>query len=161
MSSIISCRSVSTRSRPKAAEWYFPFSIDAVAVSTRSRPKAADFRAVPKFKNPFSFNSQPPEGGWSASSSTASSNTTLDSTRSRPKAAGFCLNCVIYCFKSFNSQPPEGGWLCIACRQITSLRFQLAAARRRLVRQLLLGHRAGMFQLAAARRRLVHPKSSW
>ena len=36
-------QSVSTHSRPKAAGWHFPFSIDAVAVSTHSRPKAAGF----------------------------------------------------------------------------------------------------------------------
>ena len=55
-------------------------------VSTHSRPKAAGQTTSPACLRCSSFNSQPPEGGWT-----------------------ICL--VLEApFKCFNSQPPEGGW---------------------------------------------------
>ena len=85
----------------------------------------------PKHENVFSFNSQPPEGGWTGAGIRISSG------------------------RSFNSQPPEGGWL-PACRQvICSKKFQLTAARRRLAVLVGLCRCAQpLFQLTAARRRL-------
>ncbi len=61
--------------------------------------------------NPFiseSFNSQPPEGGWSQTGKTRVSKTV--STHSRPKAAGYLIQDVHIASDRFNSQPPEGGW---------------------------------------------------
>ena len=55
------------------------------------------------------FNSQPPEGGW--------------------KNAYVTTGRTI----RFNSQPPEGGWKRRAKAIATLLKFQLTAARRRLV----------------------------
>ena len=56
-------------------------------VSTHSRPKAAGQTTSPACLRCSSFNSQPPEGGWT-----------------------ICL--VLEApFKCFNSQPPEGGWI--------------------------------------------------
>ena len=77
-----------------------------------------------------SFNTQPPEGGWSRRSSTRQpesvsthsrpkaagifnkkiSMKSIVSTHSRPKAAGrvcFSYGRLTHCF---NTQPPEGGW---------------------------------------------------
>ena len=55
-------------------------------VSTRSRPKAAGFAAGLRQCLLHGFNTQPPEGGWTAS--------------------------LFYqpLLKGFNTQPPEGGW---------------------------------------------------
>ena len=58
---------------------------------------------------PKCFNSQPPEGGW--------------------KNAYVTTGRTI----RFNSQPPEGGWKRSAKAIATLLKFQLTAARRRLV----------------------------
>ena len=55
------------------------------------------------------FNSQPPEGGWTSTTKAA--------------AAAAC----------FNSQPPEGGWRSKPRPAHLSAKFQLTAARRRLV----------------------------
>ena len=55
-------------------------------VSTHSRPKAAGICIIEPIRPDLSFNTQPPEGGWSR-----------HSTR---QPASSC----------FNTQPPEGGW---------------------------------------------------
>ena len=60
------------------------------------------------FKNPSSFNTQPPEGGWLIMIG--------QSTISR----------------CFNTQPPEGGWVQASCKQPYLAQFQHTAARRRL-----------------------------
>ena len=125
---------VSTRSRPKAAGSPQNLMYDGYVVSTRSRPKAAGFRA---YQDPIKevvstrsrpkaagkaqkhacgrwagFNTQPPEGGWPK----------------RFKSSRFR--------SSFNTQPPEGGWVAAAVRICLPLRFQHAAARRRLAKPL-------------------------
>ena len=100
-------RSVSTRSRPKAAGRKQQIKKGKCYVSTRSRPKAA---GPPRFKAGckgwfqhaaarrrlasmaiatgirYSFNTQPPEGGWGRS---------------------WFVSVRLLCF---NTQPPEGGW---------------------------------------------------
>ena len=55
----------------------------------------------------------------------------------------------------FNSQPREGGWSGQWRCKPSLVGFQLAAARRRLGRDLIGLNAAHLFQLAAARRRLV------
>ena len=78
---------VSTHSRPKAAgRGSLPVS-QGSAVSTHSRPKAAGLTRATRCRACRSFNTQPPEGGWS--------------------------NMLIshLFFRRFNTQPPEGGWL--------------------------------------------------
>ena len=55
------------------------------------------------------------------------------STHSRPKAAGAAVINTEMIHESFNSQPPEGGWKRSAKAIATLLKFQLTAARRRLV----------------------------
>ena len=78
----------------------------------------------------FSFNTQPPEGGWLLLAGSLELGEV--STHSRPKAAGFCWQVrwswakfqhtaarrrlesgktVIKTLHSFNTQPPEGGWV--------------------------------------------------
>ena len=59
-----SVTSVSTHSRPKAADIALLRWCRLLLVSTHSRPKAAAW-ATPKAQIPSCFNTQPPEGGWS------------------------------------------------------------------------------------------------
>ena len=56
--------SVSTHSRPKAAGFGAFWVQNHQAVSTHSRPKAAGRTTMGGIYCPFSFNTQPPEGGW-------------------------------------------------------------------------------------------------
>ena len=79
----------------------------------------------------FSFNSQPPEGGWMQF-------TPVRSTTGR-----------------FNSQPPEGGWENMVQGDVFPSVFQLTAARRRLVGDTADNIKGILFQLTAARRRLA------
>ena len=55
------------------------------------------------------------------------------STHSRPKAAGFFPFGILERLAGFNSQPPEGGWLGHRKMDVDGWKFQLTAARRRLV----------------------------
>ena len=57
-------RAVSTHSRPKAAGVQMVRFTPETAVSTHSRPKAAGFPQLPIHRDGYSFNTQPPEGGW-------------------------------------------------------------------------------------------------
>ena len=100
---------VSTHSRPKAAGGYRRQAARRGQVSTHSRPKAAGF-----------YN--PTRG-----------TTPMVSTHSRPKAAGnesgiFIANQKV----STHSRPKAAGWVRLSCLDWWS-RFQLTAARRRLV----------------------------
>ena len=102
-------------------------------VSTHSRPKAAGYEYFHLGRILFSFNTQPPEGGWSAfldpfDSPDVSTHSrpkaaglaceavlclsSAVSTHSRPKAAGKYGSSVIMSRHGFNTQPPEGGWRC-------------------------------------------------
>ena len=144
---------VSTHSRPKAAGFGGVFHKRAFPVSTHSRPKAAGVCAYRNYGRVDSFNTQPPEGGWVATSATVVisgrfqhtaarrrlvSNrelqgvTGLVSTHSRPKAAGYERDRINGEFASFNTQPPEGGWMSKNRTSITERLFQHTAARRRL-----------------------------
>ena len=105
----------------------------ALGVSTHSRLKAAGSTSFIGLCDFISFNTQPPEGGWSPKnlmydgyavsthSRLKAAGTMLDehikqmtvSTHSRLKAAGI-LRTLPPCNKSsFNTQPPEGGWTLI------------------------------------------------
>ena len=55
---------VSTHSRPKAAGQIFLQFVIIGNVSTHSRPKAAGRYWMANSSDCFSFNTQPPEGGW-------------------------------------------------------------------------------------------------
>ena len=77
---------VSTHSRLKAAGIEKAKSDQVISVSTHSRLKAAGRRYCDSCFFWFSFNTQPPEGGWV--------------TQFRTCTFG----------SSFNTQPPEGGW---------------------------------------------------
>ena len=57
---------VSTHSRPKAAGTTASEMTRQWIVSTHSRPKAAGTAKVGDVTWGFSFNTQPPEGGWKA-----------------------------------------------------------------------------------------------
>ena len=100
-------------------------------VSTRSRPKAAGNHLYDSRHLFYCFNTQPPEGSWSASEIAQTT------------------------FGSFNTQPPEGSWTLPNSPSCKHSAFQHAAARRQLG---LRGEDLALlieFQHAAARRQLV------
>ena len=104
--------------------------IDPQLVSTHSRLKAAGRNKQTEVRRHYSFNTQPPEGGWLlthyAFHLLICFNTQppeggwadeirrichyLVSTHSRLKAAGFCPCLPALRQRCFNTQPPEGGW---------------------------------------------------
>ena len=100
---------VSTHSRPKAAGSSDALLRSIDLVSTHSRPKAAGRVGDCNHAREHGFNSQPPEGGWRQPAAQSERNT------------------------RFNSQPPEGGWKVVVPLRAILNRFQLTAARRRLV----------------------------
>ncbi len=59
-------KDVSTHSRPKAAGATVTKVRIMLIVSTHSRPKAAGSRAYGLVTQGASFNTQPPEGGWTS-----------------------------------------------------------------------------------------------
>ena len=98
----------STHSRLKAAGQSFRFQNQGSDVSTHSRLKAAGYRFRIELVLSCSFNTQPPEGGW-----TIFTHHPLDgrvSTHSRLKAAGVSRRLEEDYGMGFNTQPPEGGW---------------------------------------------------
>ena len=56
--------------------------------------------------------------------------------------------------QGFNTQPPEGGWPLLPSAKVVFMKFQHAAARRRLVIAGFWIFKIWRFQHAAARRRL-------
>ena len=91
-------------------------SVSPNRVSTHSRLKAAGH---PHARHPpmtYSFNTQPPEGGWGG--------------RFVGRVGGICFNTQppeggwgkmtheITENQSFNTQPPEGGWLVVNCQTV-------------------------------------------
>ena len=55
-----------------------------------------------------SFNTQPPEGGWSAIGLTARAGTGFNT---QPPEGGWARHCAAVVQQlGFNTQPPEGGW---------------------------------------------------
>ena len=146
---------VSTHSRPKAAGSVISASQQAkagfqhTAARRRLVPKgtmqineyqfqhtAARRRLDPNgsklWRYRFSFNTQPPEGGWRFKKSQKKGSRRV-STHSRPKAAGSAStgfsNRQTFCF---NTQPPEGGWTIHNTFNEFRYLFQHTAARRRL-----------------------------
>ena len=121
---------VSTHSRPKAAGFGGVFHKRAFPVSTHSRPKAAGVCAYRNYGRVDSFNTQPPEGGWVATSATV-----VISGRFQHTAARRRLDIFKVCKQnkwSFNTQPPEGGWVLTVTDPSGLTLFQHTAARRRL-----------------------------
>ena len=78
-------------------------------VSTHSRPKAAGNTITTCYNSLFSFNTQPPEGGWDINVD-LSFNSLSVSTHSRPKAAGggFCVG-LMGTDVSTHSRPKAAG----------------------------------------------------
>ena len=115
-----------------------------MVVSTHSRPKAAGNFFVLFQKSINSFNTQPPEGGWSIAK--IASRRSRVSTHSRPKAAGTSwLRSKNRRLVSTHSRPKAAGWWSrdsISCRAA----FQHTAARRRLVSDTI--DRAGYTQVS-------------
>ena len=122
-------------------------------VSTHSRPKAAGRVQRQQESAVAGFNTQPPEGGWSTGTGTASP--VVVSTHSRPKAAGTTTTAAhgfLLVFQHTAARRRLGGGMAFR-RSI--LKFQHTAARRRLELSVLAGESWKLFQHTAARRRLV------
>ena len=123
---------VSTHSRLKAAGQTQARGNRLGLVSTHSRLKAAGYLVGVAWGTPFSFNTQPPEGGWvqvvSPHDDVGAVSThsplmgvvicpgglggclTVVTTHPRLTAAGSVLKGAVEPPLGFNTQPPEGGW---------------------------------------------------
>ena len=189
--------SVSTHSRPKAAGSHRSRKMNIQEVSTHSRPKAAgtaeqsirDFewfqhtaarRRLGKEQraagNPRRFNTQPPEGGWPAKSSSdgmthlfqhtaarrrlegrISQLERLDlvSTHSRPKAAGSVsvIACGSFADVSTHSRPKAAGYRC-RCVSHGFGGFNTQPPEGGWIKLVFQFPTVTMFQHTAARRRL-------
>ena len=109
------------------------YSLPTVLFSFNTQPPEGGWTIEAKHSSLTTrFNTQPPEGGWLGRLS-AASNAKPVSTHSRPKAAGPRLCDTPPAQLSFNTQPPEGGWLHYYVTHLVFLLFQHTAARRRLV----------------------------
>ena len=121
--------SVSTHSRPKAAEPCRQRPVYGRSVSTHSRPKAA----VIGFQSPRvtrgGFNTQPPEGGWSDSQIRWL--VFAVSTHSRPKAAEAQIGEINDSIDVSTHSRPKAA-VDVGIRYLWRLEFQHTAARRRL-----------------------------
>ena len=146
-------RAVSTHSRPKAAAW----RREQALIPMLFQLTAARRRLLPSIRVPTQrrcFNSQPPEGGCVISAAlmrishqfqlTAARRRLHSviveddparpvSTHSRSKAAAFQRRVIRLPLSCFNSQPLEGGCPWPMRRASRGCRFQLTAARRRLL----------------------------
>ena len=100
--------SVSTHSRPKAAGWQLLLHCPKTRVSTHSRPKAAGTAAYCCPPSAWSFNTQPPEGGWPLRSIRPCCSSMFQHTAARRRLVCFCTFQNYH--PGFNTQPPEGGW---------------------------------------------------
>ena len=100
-------------------------------VSTHSRPKAAGISFIDCLRFTFSFNTQPPEGGWRLSSTQKLQHLGFQHTAARRRlvSTNFMFSNRIQCF---NTQPPEGGWAKPINKGKNKATFQHTAARRRL-----------------------------
>ena len=122
---------VSTHSRPKAAGTHHIFGSGKIFVSTHSRPKAAGHFDDVRNISFHSFNTQPPEGGWTSSNQSETGYSMFQHTAARRRLVGspsseggqqmfqhtaarrrLVLHMVSIKELSFgfNTQPPEGGW---------------------------------------------------
>ena len=143
---------VSTHSRPKAAGRRLGLLGFGGLVSTHSRPKAAGTLLIMSRSEMNSFNTQPPEGGWSCFFFLGHI-CHFVSTHSRPKAAGAIGATPRVCVTvSTHSRPKAAGPS--ARFRAYARPFQHTAARRRLAKPCLTGYRRLLFQHTAARRRL-------
>ena len=80
------------------------------------------------------FNTQPPEGGWRPPASCERVDARFNT---QPPEGGWGDSSRLpHGLLCFNTQPPEGGWVAAAVRICLPLRFQHAAARRRLAKPL-------------------------
>ena len=89
-------------------------ALSPLLVSTHSRPKAAGVLRQTKFLLFYSFNTQPPEGGWLLA---ALDKPTIQSFNTQPPEGGWPDDSSIpFPVSSFNTQPPEGGWTKERCQ---------------------------------------------
>ena len=99
---------VSTHSRPKAAGDKIRCSEFEIVVSTHSRPKAAGTPSRAHRLGKFSFNTQPPEGGWFKYGANRTYSLWFQHTAARRRLGH--SHQPMPSIRRFNTQPPEGGW---------------------------------------------------
>ena len=80
-----------------------------ITVSTHSRLKAAGYCSAVLKSSRLSFNTQPPEGGWSIERRRERGQCSFNTQP--PEGGWACAACVAFVDRSFNTQPPEGGWV--------------------------------------------------
>ena len=100
------------------------------AVSTHSRPKAAGAEYGNMCLDEYSFNTQPPEGGWNDKTRAWRYIAQFQHTAARRRLAELLPRFITA--DSFNTQPPEGGWQSSRSPVSVDFLFQHTAARRRL-----------------------------
>ena len=100
---------VSTHSHPKAAGRQKTRTEKIKNVSTHSRPKAAGVGSRQNDAPSESFNTQPPEGGWTRASSQDRGLVMFQHTAARRRLDPLSCN-HFQQTRGFNTQPPEGGW---------------------------------------------------
>ena len=105
--------------------------VSTIAVSTHSRPKAAGFLVKKLLDKLKCFNTQPPEGGWSALVRATEESLQFQHTAAR-RRLGHRSRAIYRPTPSFNTQPPEGGWANYTAAKTKAEEFQHTAARRRL-----------------------------
>ena len=104
------------------------------------------------------FNTQPPEGGWNLSSITVWFTACFNT---QPPEGGWPQTARQAASKrGFNTQPPEGGWFSLPPARCRRRMFQHTAARRRLEPNPKSITANSLFQHTAARRRLAEWMSS-
>ena len=123
-------RKVSTHSRPKAAGTSISFPRSSVmfqhTAARRRLGQSGNFSS-----DRHSFNTQPPEGGWTSASTPTERRCCFNT---QPPEGGWLDVPILLLaqLSRFNTQPPEGGWI-IAYGFICYIKtFQHTAARRRL-----------------------------
>ena len=111
-----SCSGVSTHSRLKAAGFLTAHTIRSLPVSTHSRLKAAGIKQPSLVLRRWSFNTQPPEGGWRFRQIRRLH---LVGFNTQPPEGGWLnLRPTLCNHARFNTQPPEGGWTCRCLKRL-------------------------------------------
>ena len=110
---------VSTHSRPKAAGFGLPTGLMKLDVSTHSRPKAAGKTLLFGVLTLVCFNTQPPEGGWTAKCSAKRSRTKFQHTAARRRLESFQNLYLINFSVSTHSRPKAAGYRECATPKLT------------------------------------------
>ena len=144
---------VSTHSRPKAAGSPSAGTVSTMRSFNTQPPEGGWTNQVQIGLIALSFNTQPPEGGWVRPSHCPLSRSGCFNTQP-PEGGWYTSDDLQHVNTCFNTQPPEGGWAVSAHYMSWTILFQHTAARRRLDFVAVFLAMTQRFQHTAARRRL-------